>query len=371
MLSMKKVWVMGATLAMAGCAVVVGDGAGRQRGAKSPEQGGGAAGTAEALFRRAGELNERADALEARGGGADQVTALRRQAREAYRDLIRDHPTSPMIPRVYVTFGDEYFERGEMNVALQFYDRALQHTSSDIQAYALYRSAWCAMNLQDHRQALDRFVRTLTYLRDNPSAPNADRLTREVTRDLVRPYAEVGTPSRAVAFFRRVAPGEELKMLEQLAVVYADSGRHREAIACYRLAMASDDTHERLCQWQLGAARSVLEASSRPEQQLELQRIVDLMEVYSQGQHPVSAVTACRRGAAQMMVERASSWHDEAQATRSPQITRAAHRLIELGLARFSDLDHLSLSGFTSATRPTRARLCSWRDDLARHLGAP
>ena len=80
------------------------------------------------------------------------------QAREFFHRLIKDYPNSKYIPDAYLSFAEYYFDKGEMENALKFYEKVEQFPKSSVYPYAVYKKGWCYVNLGDYKTALETFV---------------------------------------------------------------------------------------------------------------------------------------------------------------------------------------------------------------------
>ena len=80
------------------------------------------------------------------------------QAREFFHRLIKDYPNSKYIPDAYLSFAEYYFDKGEMDNALKFYEKVEQFPKSSVYPYAVYKKGWCYINLGDYKTALETFV---------------------------------------------------------------------------------------------------------------------------------------------------------------------------------------------------------------------
>ena len=80
------------------------------------------------------------------------------QAREFFHRLIKDYPNSKYIPDAYLSFAEYYFDKGEMDSALKFYEKVEQFPKSSVYPYAVYKKGWCYVNQGDYKTALETFV---------------------------------------------------------------------------------------------------------------------------------------------------------------------------------------------------------------------
>jgi tetratricopeptide (TPR) repeat protein len=169
----------------------------------------------------------------------------------AYIELLRDHPRSGYVPEAYYALADHYFERDPPADAAKLYDRVMHFADAEAAVWATYKLAWCKIRLAEPTDALDHFVQTLRRIDagDLASTTEAERLAAAVRRDMVRPYAEVGRPDRARAFFEHLGGGkgaDDVPVTEQLQLLssrYAELGRADEATSVCRDLAA---THARV-----------------------------------------------------------------------------------------------------------------------------
>jgi tetratricopeptide (TPR) repeat protein len=226
-------------------------------------------------------------------------------ARGFWKRLIKDHPTSRYVPDGLLAFGDDAFERRDLENALAFYQKVMSHSDSPLAEYARYKTGWCYYNLARFKDALEAFVAVIDHTRGKKDAL---ALAREAKKDLVRAYAQIGTPERAWPFFQRV--GGDPAMLEQLADLFSQQGKFPEAIRTYRQLMALSPSSPKLCAWQTEVVKNTMaQAGSRaePETVREMERLSAL-----QAQ---SHDAECREQTATLLRELATVWHQEAQRT--------------------------------------------------------
>ena len=88
------------------------------------------------------------------------------QAREFFHRLIKDYPNSKYIPDAYLSFAEYYFDKGEMENALKFYEKVEQFPKSTVYPYAVYKKGWCFINTGDYKTALETFVGVVRMTQD-------------------------------------------------------------------------------------------------------------------------------------------------------------------------------------------------------------
>ena len=150
------------------------------------------------------------------------------QARVFFLRLIKDYPNSKYIPDAYLSFAEFYFDKGEMENALKFYEKVEQFPKSSVYPYAVYKKGWCYVNMGDFKTALETFVgvvRMATEGKVNVGAAQKQALVKEAKKDIVKAYAHVGGPEKAWEFFQRTGGDYAPKMMEALAELYWEQGK--------------------------------------------------------------------------------------------------------------------------------------------------
>ena len=121
------------------------------------------------------------------------------QAREFFHRLIKDYPNSKYIPDAYLSFAEYYFDKGEMDNALKFYEKVEQFPKSSVYPYAVYKKGWCYVNQGDYKTALETFVgvvRMSTEGKVNVSRRRSRRSSRRPRRTSSRPTPTSAAPRR-------------------------------------------------------------------------------------------------------------------------------------------------------------------------------
>ena len=152
------------------------------------------------------------------------------QAREFFHRLIKDYPNSKYIPDAYLSFAEYYFDKGEMENALKFYEKVEQFPKSSVYPYAVYKKGWCYVNLGDYKTALETFVGVVRMTQEgkvNVPKTQIEALAKEAKKDIVKAYAHVGGPDKAWEFFQRTGGDFAPKMMEALAELYWEAGQVR------------------------------------------------------------------------------------------------------------------------------------------------
>jgi len=162
------------------------------------------------------------------------------QARELYLRLINEHPSSQRVADAYVAMAELAFDQGDMDAALELYEKVDRFPTARIYPFALYKKGWCYLRSGQHDAALAMFV-SVVRATENPASRaagerpvSADRgryagLAREAKKDIVKVYSRVGVLGEAPAFFRTVGGDYAPKMVRDLAERYRRQGRVGEA----------------------------------------------------------------------------------------------------------------------------------------------
>lgn len=308
------------------------------------------------------------------------------RARQVYYRLIKGFPQSRFIPNAYLSFAEYFFGQSQMSEALQFYQKVTEIPAArnPVYGYAVYKQAWVQYNLQDFRASLQQFVDTIEFATANPEATDARNLARQARRELVLPYAQVGSPSRALEFFRRYAENEQgaLDMFEQLGELYYDTGAWQNTISVYHDLMGAAPTGDKVCYWQSRVTNAVISSRPKREQTIELQRMVDLYEAFTHAQgRSQDAINSCKQATASVLVELATAWHREAVGTDSQPGTHdrntmhEAEVLYQLLIEKFPDMGNMQFPDIDRRDWPTLYKIryyyaeLLWNQDKWRECG--
>ncbi|MBK8481750.1 MAG: tetratricopeptide repeat protein [Proteobacteria bacterium] len=282
---------------------------------------------------------------------ADMLNQAKRhdRARVFFGELIRNYPQSRYLPDAYLSFAEHYFNEGDVEEALRRYEQVARYKDSALYGYAIYKQAWCWINLNDPRRALELFLRVI---REGDqfagTAKSKLMLVREAKKDLVRAYAMVGTPERAWPFFQRVGGDAAPMMLERLGEIYYDQGKFSASITIFKQLIGLQPQSASLCVWQHNIVRAALSGLGKTEQVLEVKRLAAVHELLRrQARLPASVVAQCRERAAGTLRELATLWHNEAQKTLNNDTYALAEQLYQQYLTSFpQEKDHYAMAFF-------------------------
>jgi TolA-binding protein len=257
------------------------------------------------------------------------------QAREFFHRLIKDYPNSKYVPEAYLSFGEYFFQKGEMDAALKFYERVEQFPKSPVYGYAVYKKGWCYINLADFRKALEIFVDVINIAKTGRGGdPRQNKaLEREAKKDVVKAFARVpgANADKAWEFFRNVGGDFAPKMMEALGEIYWEQGMFGDSTKVYKKIIALNQTSPRLCEWQDKVVRNTLSQGTKRDQVQELGRLGLAFEHVNKIQGVKKDVlTECRNTFHDKTKELALVWHKEAQKTKNPdtyQLTKYVYKI--------------------------------------------
>jgi len=307
-------------------------------------------------------------------------------ALRVYRTMIQRFPQSPYVPNAYLSFAEHFFDTGDMAAARQFYERvlAIQDENNQVYGYALYKMAWVLYNLNDYEGALQKFFEVITYGQQHPQAPSVRSLLTNARMELVTVYAQVYgnaahplNTTNAMNTFRRYALDENnaFDMFEKLAELYHDNGQWPNSVAMYHALMEARSSDDKICFWQAQVSRAVVASRPKPEQMVEVQRLIDVYNTFRNSQRSADVKTMCRNHAARVTFDVASHWHLEAigrsaegqsqtRGTRNPETMRLVGELYQKILDEFPDFDQVEFLEYDRRDWPTRYRIAYYRADM-------
>src|SRR3954452_15089066 len=243
------------------------------------------------------------------------------QAREFFHRLIKDYPNSKYIPDAYLSFAEYYFDKGEMENALKFYEKVEQFPKSSVYPYAVYKKGWCYINLGDYKTALETFVGVVRMTQEgkvNVPKKQLEVLAKEAKKDIVKAYSHVGGPDKAWEFFQKTGGEFAPKMMESLAELYWEEGKFVESTRVYKKVIAQNMDSPRICEWQGKIVRNTLSSGNKKDQVQEIERLGNVydkvgdMKVAKKDQRE-----ECRNTFHDTTKELALIWHKEAQKTKN------------------------------------------------------
>ena len=160
-----------------------------------------------------------------------------------YKQLLKSHPRSPLIPDAKLALGEFYFDRSDVGNAVTYYKQAMKHKKHEAYPYAVYKLGWAFYNQgSDSKDTNKNYKKAVTAFKlvvklsdkDKNSAKRGLDLKQEAIKDLIMVWAEAGDVRSAWRYFRTIGEKKSFySMLERLGQIYYDQGKNVEAIALY------------------------------------------------------------------------------------------------------------------------------------------
>ncbi|MCB0403703.1 MAG: tetratricopeptide repeat protein [Bdellovibrionales bacterium] len=148
----------------------------------------------------------------------------RTQKGAAYLErLVRSYPKSRKYDEAILVLADFYFDNQKFAPALAKYQTILRRKDSDLANYALYKIAWCQLNLGQSSQALANMQKVVEKLEGSQEKLKFN-LRDQAINDLALFYADAGQVGEAFNYYKKVL-GEE-KAYEKLKLI-AESVHNR------------------------------------------------------------------------------------------------------------------------------------------------
>jgi TolA-binding protein len=286
------------------------------------------------------------------------------QAREFFHRLIKDYPNSKYIPDAYLSFAEYYFDKGEMENALKFYEKVEQFPKSSVYPYAVYKKGWCYINLGDYKTALETFVGVVRMTQEgkvNVPKKQLEVLAKEAKKDIVKAYSHVGGPDKAWEFFQKTGGDFAPKMMESLAELYWEEGKFVESTRVYKKVIAQNMDSPRICEWQNKIVRNTLSAGNKRDQVQEIERLGAVFDkVGDMKNAKKDQREECRNSFHDTSKELALIWHKEAQRTKNQDTYELDKFVYKVFLDHFpQDKDAYEMSFYYGELLWT---LSNWKD---------
>lgn len=280
------------------------------------------------------ELFERARSLWDQG--------QRQEAARAYRDLIKNYPTSKYVPDAYLAFGEYYFDQGKIGKALKVYKKVVDFKDSKVYSYAMYKMGWCYFNITDYDRALEQFVTVVKYCDSQRQKTGQEpKLRIEALNDAALAYSHAGKANAAPAFFKRLAPKEAGKLLERLAGMYYGDAKLQDAVFLYQHLLANEQCSPKELVYQKKIVDCIIQTDNKIRTIKEAGRLVVLFgQVEKCLPNPTTrqqeTLYQVKNETEQTLYTLAVSFRKEAEATKDPETFRHSTKLAEYYLELFS-----------------------------------
>ena len=204
-----------------------------------------------------------------------------------FERLLANFPQTRYLPEVLLYFADYYFQEGDMDAALEAYQRVVEFPDSPVYQYARYKMGWTYFNLDNYEQALEEFLTVVDLATAADEGTAARSMLNQVRNDIVRVYARIGAPDRAIAFFQDIAPEREnwLALSERLAVYYGDEAAFADSTEMYNNLIDINRDSYKVLDYQYEVMRNTTTIDSYSEDSIrELGRMLQFVQLAEDGQ---------------------------------------------------------------------------------------
>ncbi|MFZ9520657.1 MAG: tetratricopeptide repeat protein [Silvanigrellaceae bacterium] len=261
-----------------------------------------------------------------------------------FQRLIDRFPKSNFIPDANLALGEFYFSRNKFNDAQTYYQKVLNFRTHRAYPYAVYKLGWTFFNIRGSdeetaknlQKSLTAFKLLEKFIQEGGSGKKLAMLRKDALRDMVLVYAELGDIDEAQKYFKSMnETGLYASLLERLAWLHTDGGRHREAIEIYSRLLKEFPASEKNPQFLVRLA-ALFEKDNLREQMVEsLQQLSDMASPESQWWK--SQPTAKEReNSKRLLTSEANLWslrfHSEFQKSKNKATARQALALYEITL---------------------------------------
>jgi TolA-binding protein len=149
-----------------------------------------------------------------------------------------------LIPDTYLALGEWYFEKSQVNDAIESYKKVLDFKEHHAYPYAVYKLGWSYFNAagtsektmaENFKKSIAAF-KLVVKLSDAKGEENRNfDLRDEAISDLIMVWAETEEIDAAWRYFRTIGEKESFyKMLERLGRIYQEQGKNTQAIAVFQ-----------------------------------------------------------------------------------------------------------------------------------------
>jgi cellulose synthase operon protein C len=262
-----------------------------------------------------------------------------KKALASYKRLIEKYQKSKYLPDAYLAVGEYYFNNSKgrrdiLEKALDNYKNASKYPENQVYGYALYKQGWCHFNMADYEKAMDQFKSVVLYA-DLTSAEEVEGkgkskrqgLVKEARNDYVRAYSRGGgTPNEAKDRFGKLAKkADDLRlMMKQLANLYYDDGKDKEAALTYDMLIKERPTAPEAPGFQGKIVDCIMRAGNKRMTVTQVRRLVTIMDGVVKGNPKMDdkdkkALDEARELSERTISNLAVNWHNEAKKTRDEE----------------------------------------------------
>lgn len=262
-----------------------------------------------------------------------------KKALASYKRLIEKYQKSKYLPDAYLAVAEYYFngskgKRDLLEKALENYKNASKFPENQVYGYALYKQGWCHFNMADYDKAMDQFKTVVLYAKmqgaeevEGKGKSKRAGLVKEARNDYVRAYSRGGgTPTEAKDRFSKLVdnPDELRLMMKQLANLYYEDGKDREAAVTFDMLIKERPTAPDAPGFQGKIVDCVMRAGNKRQTVTQVRRLVKIMDDVLKGNPKLDdkdkkALDEARELSERTISNLAVNWHNEAKKTRDEE----------------------------------------------------
>jgi len=147
--------------------------------------------------------------------------------------LIKSYPKSNKYFESVLYLADHYFDKLKFKSARSKYGIILGRKSSEFYNYALYKNAWCQLNIGNKKTALAQMKTLIERLETDKQKANFN-LKEQALRDLVAFFADLERVDEALAYFKdKVGEKVAWENLKIIAATLLAKNRDRSSVKAY------------------------------------------------------------------------------------------------------------------------------------------
>ena len=172
-----------------------------------------------------------------------------------FKQLIRTHKNSPLIPDTYLALGEYYFYKHDIDEAIENYKHAMQFRDSPVYPYAIYKLGWAYFNAtpkgreqeDDFRNKTVAAFKLVIAISSKDDHRNRNlNLREEAINDLIIVFADYERTTEAMQYFAKIGEQDAFyDMLERLGKSYVENGENKKAIAVFTRLLSEAPNRER------------------------------------------------------------------------------------------------------------------------------
>jgi tetratricopeptide (TPR) repeat protein len=159
--------------------------------------------------------------------------------------VVKNHKQSKKFEEAVVYLADYYFEKTAFKNSLEKYQILASKKDSSLFHYAVYKMAWCELNLEHSQKGL-KDMKALIASLEGATETSKFNLREQALKDIVIFFGETGNVDEAMSYFsERQGKEKALENLRLIADILKSKARDSAAIAAYRrLLEESSDSEE-------------------------------------------------------------------------------------------------------------------------------